>query len=1141
MQNFQIAIPGYNYYPGQNQTGDRGFAAFVIPGTNNTVSQPIALQDALTNTTYNGVFVFSAITPTITESNVSDFITAVLSAAGNKRAMVWLDDPANIQASNSSVIPLAVDGSSISSTAILNMATGLSLEMQTGMTITLDNTTITFAGDIGALSLSGTQSLLTTTGYSSATLSFAGSAMGSLQFSAYIAIQSLHDYLQWGFQYLYPTGNGDESQWLPIAQDAPFGDSIQFNITIDPSDVFNQAFAPSGNPGTYTIADAYNSRRTYFNLSGKNLNSGAATSLTSNYISTFGAPVTLVPVVQAGANVLPARFVLALSVVNITNTTNFIFSPEGDFTIQIPNVTNALNTNLLCGLSATEYFTVTPQTDVVRYLSGQPAYAPLFPFSNSSMANTSNVNTLLTNTYATSWAIPVSGSTTLNKYISQPHGASLYAASQDVFVTTKENPVLGFYPGQATLSSTNTSYTVPFVPYVETLTADVSDCQLFEQQILGPVRKAYLYENLQPQSNVQPATDSIMQTTSPQGLYINVDENTNQWTLLQLAANTVKEMVNGVWQSDTYTLAFQNLTGTLQSAFQTNQLFLVMSCIDTPTQACFAENQMSIEGWPFVFNIPTQNPNGIFKNVLIFKFIKNKSLLDTVATPQQWAMTDSFNYTQDSSGLNNLVSWMTSYIQSGCDRYSVNGDTDYEKFYSVATEPDWQGIIGLAVDISLGSFPEQLQGLLAGIDLTRFNAHHFGIDVNNVQLDTSNNNSLAMQNNSSLFGLIDYEDVVFESLNYNITTYQQQAPINTTSDYVFKVLSLKVLFENSKITNFGSYLALTINKLFGEQVKPDNRQNLLIFQGNYEDHDNNPVYTFTSIPPATNQYGGVSDYMLYMNSKVIYDVEVSSATFNTLVSQSSQDSTVNSVFALNGFINFNSLPGFDIFSYGSESQTPTPTPGAGLSFSNLNVDFSFPLATPLAVTFDFDITQMSFDTSQSYTRANSLVGNFPIQLTGIISNDTSGTPSSLGYLNVSLPSLQQKVSVGSKWYGLQYNLNMGTLGALTGALGFNTTFLALWNVGGTGAAAALKLPGVNPQAPFFSLQGVLKVNIGNIQLVLADGTTSSYLMKINNIALKFLSVSFPPGGNVNFFLFGNPNGEADPQSVGWYTGYKANS
>ncbi|BAV05473.1 hypothetical protein SAMN05421788_10575 [Filimonas lacunae] len=1150
MDYFQKAFTDFNLYTGQQQPGDRGFAGLVIPGDNVDVSS-IGLNDALINTgSYNSIFVFSTITPKLTAANAATFIAAVINVVGSSRAFIWLNDPENITADTCSYFSLSNDGSSTNSAANFVLGTNLTLVIQSGMGLSVNGTVLEFdGGTSGALiQLSGNQASLEATSATYGTLAFSGPDKGTVNFTSYIGLSSLDGYLQWGFQFLYTNANGElVGQWLPFVEEDADDISIGFTVCIDPSDVYNIVFDPCAS-GSCTNTDAYASRRTYFAFTGANLG-GGSTIIASNYMNSFGISANLQPVVNAGT-ALPARLVITPSAVNATLTTNFIFSPEGDFTVQLPGVTNALNYNLLCGVNGTEYFTVTPQVaagtgDTIRFISKKPAYAPLYPFSGTSSVS-GNPSTLLTNQYTTSWAMLLNNASPNIQYISQPHGASLYALNQDVFKTSTE-PVLGFYPSSFTLSSANTSITVPFVPYGG-VQNDVANCQLLEQQIVGPVRKWYLQQDMlsagppAPVNGPGPSTGSILQTTSPQGLYINVDTSNNQWTLLQLAANLVEEMVNGKLTKVPYSLQFSNLQPLLQSAFQTNQLFLVMSCINQETSDSFTKNngnEMSIEGWPFLFNIPTANPNGIFNNVLIFKFMKGVSLSELVQTPQQWTMRDDFNYTADSGSLNNLVSWLQGYISSGVNRFQVNNDNDYAKFANIATNPEWQGIIGLNVNIDLGDFPEQLQGLLAGIDLTRFNAHHFGIDLNNVLLSGG---SLNMQQNSSLFGLIDYEDVIFQSFNYSISDYQQQAPIDTSADYVFKVLSLKVLFENSKITNYGSYLAMTINKLFGESIQQDNRQNLVIFQGSYEDHNGAPVYTFNSIPPSSGQTGSSSNYILNANSAIINNIQIAGASFNTLVAaEASQNQTVNSVFSLNGFIDFNSLTGFDLLSFGSEVDAVVA--GQGLAFTNMYIDLSFPLAAPQATTFTFDISQMAFDPAQSYARSNSLVSKFPIQLTGILSSDYSPTPASLGYLNVQLPSLQQKQAVGTRWYALQYNLNMGTLGDLTGALGFNTTFLAVWNVGGTGATAALKLPGVNPQAPFFSLQGVIKVNIGSIQLVVADSdggndaNGTAYLMKINNIALKLLSLSFPPGGNVNFFLFGNPNGPAQPQSVGWYTGY----
>jgi hypothetical protein len=1138
-----------------SQATDSSWTAVMLPD-GSTYNQPqITLATASQQQVY---FLFAKTSPASGADfvkNYRPYLSSNYRQGGNNLTMAWLSNPSAVPAiSNTTGINFvqftAGNPYVVAQTFGITIGSGFA-------TLTIrNNTTISFAPDINpytvqlaytpgnpnmsfANKILGTNSLFN----SDISIPFTGPGTGSFRFS--LGLNMAQDFQAYGLQFNYYYGNAVNASVLsyPMLTAGNGNDFLMTQTQADPLDVGN----------TLGI-------NTYFAMTGQifNQNSGntrpaslpAGFAINTGYSLTLWPSVNLQTVSGISVNNLFPQGTTALFVASpqdAAGTQRYYLVPEGDFFLdpgaaQAPYANANGQFNLLPGLSATELITFTPYSnngtaagDVLRFKSRQGAYAALFPFTAANgNAVPTDATTLLDTTYLTSWGMIIKQCAADIEYISQPPGASLFGQNQGVFLTSDNNPVLGFYPAAITLNPSNTAITAPLAPYGNISSSNLANAQLLEQQIISPVRKAYLNKNTAPPTAVKKErlsnAGSIMQTTSPQGLYINVDTgNNNQWTLLQLASNNVEELVNGQWVPKNYLLQFTNLQAALQSAFQTNQLFLVMSCIDAATNTAFSGNEMSIEGWPFIFNIPTQNPNGIFNNVLIFKFIKNVALNDLVQKPQQWSNTGQFNYAPDNSSLNNLVNWISTYITSGCQRFTVNGDTDYEKFNEIATNPNWQGIIGLNVNIDLNDFPEQLQGLLAGIDLTRFSAHHFGIDANTVQLS---NGQLQMQPNSSLFGLIDYEDVVFQSLNYSITAYQQQAPINTSVDYEFKVLSLKVLFENSKIANFGSYLALTINKLFGETIKPDNRQNLVIFQGSYEDHNGEPVYTFNSIPPTT--LPG-STYMLFADSTIINDVEITGATFNTLVSQASQNDTVHSVFSLNGFINFYPLTGFDLMSYGSESSGVLP--GQGLSYTNIDINFSFPLATPAATTFSFNIAQTSFDAVQSYSRTNSLVTNFPIQITGILSSGTSPTPASMGYLNVQLPSLQQKQPVGKQWFALQYNLNMGTLGALTGALGFNTTFLAVWNVGGTGAAAAIKLPGVNPQAPFFSLQGVIKINIGSIQLVLADGSDSAYLMKINNIALKLLALSFPSGGNVNFFLFGNPNGTSDPQSVGWYTGY----
>ena len=50
---------------------------------------------------------------------------------------------------------------------------------------------------------------------------------------------------------------------------------------------------------------------------------------------------------------------------------------------------------------------------------------------------------------------------------------------------------------------------------------------------------------------------------------------------------------------------------------------------------------------------------------------------------------------------------------------------------------------------------------------------------------------------------------------------------------------------------------------------------------------------------------------------------------------------------------------------------------------------------------------------------------------------------------------------------------------------------------------------------------------------------NQYILVLYNIGFKFLAFTFPPSGQVNFVLFGDPNGAANGSnsSLGWYAAY----
>ena len=46
------------------------------------------------------------------------------------------------------------------------------------------------------------------------------------------------------------------------------------------------------------------------------------------------------------------------------------------------------------------------------------------------------------------------------------------------------------------------------------------------------------------------------------------------------------------------------------------------------------------------------------------------------------------------------------------------------------------------------------------------------------------------------------------------------------------------------------------------------------------------------------------------------------------------------------------------------------------------------------------------------------------------------------------------------------------------------------------------------------------------------------MMRFQNIALSLLSLKFPPGGQTNILLFGDPDPASTNSTLGWYVAYK---
>lgn len=932
-----------------------------------------------------------------------------------------------------------------------------------------------------------------------------GAARGCFRFDVALGTKPAPFDYKAAVEYFYPGAN-QVSAFRYSLVDAEYNESLVFQASVDP---LQPTFQGQGAPRTFLAFPP-------------------ETRLPTTLRTNMGRPVFLEPASQylpdeAGHPYRIPTEDSGLLVFLEQDADQVTAAWQGDFHISLEGAPPQ-PVNLMCGLSGLETIACQPKTadyagDILRFVPNQPGYAPAFPIPLDAMSF--DRETLLRDDRRTTWVMlkKAQGRAGPIPYLSQPHGAPLYHSS--------DRPVfLDFYPAiSADLARAPVVF--PLVPYAGIDAAAAPTAAAFEQHIIAPSRKRAIeqvelpYENDLLQTGKLFAEGARIPATTPQGLYVEVNEATGAWTRLVLASSD---------DPQTDALEFENLSPLLKSAFQTGEQFLVIS-VNKPSEGTplgAFHNQSSIEGWPFTLNVAASNSFTNYNNVIVFKFCQG-TVADRVKNPKLWTSPEHFNE-EAAAGLLTLAGWLSDYVQSGIDAFEQQGDPNYASFSRIVQDPHWNGILALRTDISPKNFPPDLKGLLGGIESSRFKAHHFGINVN--RITTQADGSPGVPQTSSLFGLIDYEDQEFARYK-DTDTYKRKAPANRDADYAFKVLTLQVLFENSKIKSFHSQIELTINTLFGDRVTSPNHDNRLILTGSYEDHNGSPAYIFSH----------QGDNTLLVANKVLTRVSVLKASFSTVQKvpvsvEGVQTERIDSRFGLWGYMNFAELAGLDLFSFGGSADDHK-----GLAYADLGVMMFFTLADAAPPpTFAFDPTRIGFDIATSTPRPGSLYPHFPIKLTGFAYGTRDNLPASQGFLDVRVPDLAGAGRVNGDWYGLVFDLNMGTLGTLTGAAGFNAALLAIWQVGTGRVAVAVKLPGVNPQSKFLNIQGVLKIDIEEIKLMVGetqggDGR-KAYLMTINDIALHFFGIKIPPDAEIDFYLFGDPDAGASPSSLGWYAAYQ---
>ncbi len=883
-----------------------------------------------------------------------------------------------------------------------------------------------------------------------------------------------------GLKYFFGKENSQELHY-PVFLPGPEKSGVFFDAAIDPTALLNP-------------------ERTFLAFTGE---TRRLTTLGESTTTVFDTPFRTLK--GYGIRLKPEKELARLVFSRRNAGAPYYFVPAGDFEVEIlpqAGKTGLVNgtAKWLVGFAGTETirFPYEPGKVLLRFHPHQPAFATDFPAQPSTHTNRLQLAAPLADHCQTAWLSLRRRDGKPVHFISQPDGGPLYKPDAEDLDT----PVFDYLDTTFELPGDGV-FCLPIIPHIPGPHA--AEELNFENQILSPARK----QAVDAIRKTLPPAQQIVQSTTPQGNLVKLQPQGNNWTELLLGEDASAQQ-----------LRFDLPPLPLQKAFQTNQQFLVVT---NATNLGSFQNELSIAGWPFSFNAGQNQRLGDYSNVLIFKFC-NESVLERIQNPSLWTQPKDFNGAKSVNPsdleLQLISRWLQDYIGDAIQNQSEN--PYFQDFIRLVQNPRWNGVLALKTDILPDGLPAELQGLVGGIDLSRFNAHHVGMEINQVK---NQGGELTYKEKSSLFGLVYYEDPARRSSAPAGAVRRSSAKAGKfpSETFDFRVLTLLAQFKNSALQQFSSKIRVTMRELFGEKVVPGSTDHIIL-DGTHEKKNGKDVYTFLSETPVQFQ----------VESALYQEIEIDRAVFLTHP-RAEGSREVHAGFSFIGNLLFD-IPqaGFDLLSFGKTEGRAEANPG--LAFSNLQLGFSFNLDHPTLRTFSMNYPTVRFNLANSPLREGSLLHQLPLELKSFKFGNPDTPPGKQGYLPVELAGLET-AGISGDWYGLECILHMGSAGGLSNLGNLAAPVLLAWGTGSkTGSPKlfmGIKLPGANPEAKMLSIQGLLKLNIDRIQLV---SSPNGFILKLDDISLKFFGLAkIPPGGSTAFYLFGNPEG--GNKDIGWYAAY----
>ncbi|HEX8767715.1 MAG TPA: hypothetical protein VF714_05050, partial [Jatrophihabitans sp.] len=225
--------------------------------------------------------------------------------------------------------------------------------------------------------------------------------------------------------------------------------------------------------------------------------------------------------------------------------------------------------------------------------------------------------------------------------------------------------------------------------------------------------------------------------------------------------------------------------------------------------------------------------------------------------------------------------------RSRAEDQTVPANDPYKAFYrTVVADPAWNGVLFLNAPVSLAALPSELQFATAGLDETKFYAHHVGFSVTPVKLDGA---TISTQQTAA-FGLIDYQDPVDQTLDPNDPDRIR---------FAFKTQVLTARFANAVLTDFSARVQLMVNELLGvrlTKLDPTHGNNLVL-SGSAQRTGGAPAYAF--------ELEGVNRFVT--TRSMLQSIDVERVRLATTVG-TDHGGQVTTSFVLGGLVRFADLP-----------------------------------------------------------------------------------------------------------------------------------------------------------------------------------------------------------------------------------------